>query len=160
MNQKITKGFTLIEVVVYIALFSILLGGGFVTAFQLMNGSNKTYINTAIQEEGNFVLKKLEWSLTGLDPANPPSVSGSSCTQTLTVTKINHPLNPIVVRLNVNTLEISENGGAYLPLTTTNVIVSCLKARIISPSGSGPSGVTATTTINGIDFAITKYFRK
>ncbi len=160
MNSKIKSGFTLIEVIIYIALFSILLGGAFVTAFQLMNGSNKTYSDTAVQEEGDFVSRKINWALTGLDPTNPPSVGGLGCSQTLTTKKVNHPMNPIVVRLNVNTLEVSENGGSYLPLTTSNVKVSCFKARIIPATGTGPTGVTATTTINSIDFAVTKYFRK
>lgn len=160
MKDKLIAGFTLLEVVIYIALFSILLGGAFVTIYQLIMGSNKTYMSTTIQNEGNFIERKLAWSLSGLDSANPPIVAGSGCGQTLTVTKINHPLNPIVFRINVDTLEISENGGTYVPLTTTNVKVSCFKARVIPSSGGSPIGVTATTTINSIDFSVTKYFRK
>ena len=128
--MKYDKGFTLIEVVIYIALFALLMGSAFVTVFQLINGTNKISLKTTIQQEGNFVMRKLDWALTGLDPANPPVVGGSSCSQNLTLQKVNFPGNPMVVRLNSSTLEISQNGGTFVPLTTINVKTTCLKFRV------------------------------
>lgn len=154
------RGFTLIEVMLYIGLFTLLIGSVFVTAYQIIEGTNKINIKTTTQEEGNFVMRKIDWLLTGLDSANILSINGSGCSQTLTSQKINYPSNPITLRINSNTLEIKEASGSYIPITTSNVAVTCLKARIIPATGSGPSGVTATTTINGIDFSVTKYIRK
>ena len=51
-----TQGFTLIEVVIYIALFSLLLGGAFVTAYQLIDNSRELNVKNRVQEEGNFLL--------------------------------------------------------------------------------------------------------
>ena len=159
-NSQKNLGFTLIEVMIYIALFSILMGGVFITVFRLLDGSNKLNNKITIQEEGNFVLRKLDWMFTGLDSANLPVVSGTGCSQSLSIQKINFPGNPILLRFNTNSLELKEGAGAYLPLTTSNVVVSCLKVRLIPVVGTSPFGITATTTINGVDFSITKYFRK
>lgn len=163
IDQKNNKGFTLIEVVIYIALFSLLIGSAFVTAYQIIDGTNKISVKTTTQEEGNFLMRKINWALTGLDPtpANAPVVTGPSCNQTLTINKLNHTANPIVIRLNTpeSSVEIKQGTGAYNPITTENVKVTCLKFSKIPPVGSGPSGVSATTTINGIDFTITKYQR-
>ena len=164
ISKKNNDGFTLIEMVIYIALFSLLLGSAFITAYQIIESVNKTNIKTATQEEGNFISRKLDWVLTGLDrtPANLPTVSGTGCNQTLTVNKLSSPENPISIKLNSgnNSLEINKAGGAFVPITSVNVQVTCFKARIIPSLGTGPSGVTATTTISDIDFSVTKYFRK
>lgn len=158
------NGFTLIEVIIYIALFTLLMGSGFVTAFQLIDGTRKIQVNTAIQVEGDFIMRKLDWALTGLDrtAGNLPSVSGAGCAKVLRVNKLSFPENPIIIKLNPanNSLVINKSGGVFEPISTINIKVTCFQARIIPSSGFGPSGVTATTTINGIDFSITKYFRK
>ena len=155
------KGFTLIEVIIYIALFTILMGGAFVTAYQLIDGTNRIKVNTTIQEEGNFVMRKLDWIFSNLSTTTPPSIGGSlPCSQTITLYKINFSSNPIVLRLVSTTLEVSQGGGAYVPLTTVNVKATCLKFRNIPAIGGAPTGITSTTTINGIDFSVTKYIRK
>ncbi len=157
------KGFTLLEVIIYIALFTLLMGSAFVTAYQLIEGSNQISVKTVVQEEGNFVMRKIDWALTGLERTvgNTPSVGGSGCSQTLTLNKLSFPENPIVIRRNSSngSLEMNKAGGTFTPITTANINVSCFEARIIPSSGGGPSGVTATTTINGIEFSVTKYFR-
>ncbi|TSC70245.1 MAG: hypothetical protein CEO12_449 [Parcubacteria group bacterium Gr01-1014_46] len=153
------KGTTLIEVIIYIALFSILLTGSFMSAMGLVDSNSKTRVSITVQDEGNFVMRKINWLITNLDPTSPPTVTGSGCSQILTVRKINYSLNPIVLRLNSNILEISQGGGVFVPITTINVKVTCLEAEIIS-TNELPLGVSATTTINGTDFAITKYLRK
>ena len=157
--MRYQKGFTLIETVIYIALFTILIVGGFVTAYQLIQGSDTLNAKTIIQEEGNFVLRKMDWVLTGLDSTNPPTIGGSGCEWTLRVYKYNYINNPIDFRHNAasSTIEMQEAGSGYLPITTSNVSVACLKFQNISGT---PAGVTATSTINGIDFTITKYIRK
>jgi prepilin-type N-terminal cleavage/methylation domain-containing protein len=152
------KGFTLIEVIIYIALFSILIGGVLVSTFQLVQTGSSLSSKTAIQNEGNFILRKIDWAFAGLDPANIPTVGGSLCNQTATTTKINY--GQIVFRRDTinNALQIKEgSGGTFASTTTSNIKVTCLKFGIISGS---PSGIIATTTINGIDFVITKYIRK
>lgn len=155
--MKYKKGTTLIEIIIYIALFSILISGAFISAFQLIDSNNKINSNISLEEEGNFVLRKINWALTGLDPTNPPTVTGSGCLQTLTLIKTNYLLNPIVLRLNLDKLEVSEGAGIFIPITTTNVSVQCFEAKIIPAIGTSPMGVSATTTINGSTFSITKY---
>ena len=159
------KGFTLIEVIVYIALFTILMVGGFVTAYQLIAGSTVLNTKEIVEEEGNFVTRKIDWAMTGMDSANPPTISGSGCTQTLTIYKLNFVPNPIVFRTHtvagVNYMEMQEGIlNPFTPITTNNVTVSCLKFSDIAAYSGAPEGMTATTTINGIDFTVTKYLRK
>ncbi len=155
------KGFTLIEVIIYIALFSILIGGVLVSTFQLVQTGSSLSSKTAVQDEGNFAIRKLSWALTGLDPAYSPVVGGSlPCSQTITVTKLDYGPSEVTFRRDAtyNALEIKEGtSGTFASTTTSNVKVTCLKFGIV---GTNPLGIVATTTINGIDFVITKYIRK
>lgn len=155
------RGFTLIEVIIYITLFSLILGSAFVIAYQLIEGSSKLSTKSTVQAEGNFVLRKLNWALTGLDPDSAPVISGSACSQTLSVDKTDPSVDTVDIRLNeidgVKYIEIQENEEGFNPITTINVLVSCLK---FSPISGTPAGITASFEINGSPFSITKYVRQ
>lgn len=159
------KGFTLIEVIIYIALFSILIGGSFVSAYQLIDGSNKLSVKNTIQDEGLFVMRKLTWVLTNINPTS--SITPSSLSSpTLRVVKYDG--NQIDIKLNGNKIEMKESLGTniFLPITTDNVTIkaSSLNFEYINPNGLGPFGTTASFIItkDGIDFpfSLTKYIRK
>lgn len=81
---------------------------------------------------------------------------------TTTATIVHHDGTIIVARKNGSAIEMSESGptGTFYPLTTQNVKVSDLRFSYIGGTGEGPSGISATTTINGVPFSITKYIRK
>lgn len=155
------KGFTLLETIIYIALFSVIMTGVFATIYQIFSGSDNLINKSTTTEEGNFVLKKLSWILSNIDLNNPPAVNGSGCTQTLTVIKNGFSSNPIVIWLNtvggINFIEMSQGSGPSLPITTANASTSCLMFSIIS---GNPLGITATATIDGTDFSITRYVRQ
>ena len=148
------KGFTLIETVIYIALFTILMGGALITSYNLIEGSESAQVKATIQEEGNFVLRKLNWALSGLSSVNTPTFGYS---ENLGVTKIG-PVQ-IDVRLEAGNIEIREGSGPYVPITTANVEVSTLQFHFL-PGGAGPDGIEASTTISGVTFYTKKYLRQ
>jgi prepilin-type N-terminal cleavage/methylation domain-containing protein len=159
------KGFTLIEVIIYIALFSILMGGAFITAYQLIDSSRKLSVKNTTQDEGNFVMRKLSWTLTSVNPA-VATIPSSGTSPNLKVTK--YDSNQIDVQQNGTKIEMKESLGPniFLPITTDNVTIkaSSLSFQYLPPSGTGPFGITANFIItnNGVDFpfTITKYIRK
>ncbi len=154
------RGFTLIETVIYIALLGILLTGALVASADLIESAGKSNAHATVQDEGSFASRKLEWALTGLTAA--PAISGSSCAQTLTLTKTGAQNNPIVFQYNSATKAIEMKEGLNGPnaVTTSNVSVSCLSFTNIPATGSGPSGISASFTINGVVFGVTKYLRQ
>ena len=146
-----TRGFTLIEVIIYIALFSLLMGTAFVTAYGLIEGTNKLNAKTTVQEEGSFVMRKFNWALTSVSIFSIPNPNE------LTLTKYDG--NVVNISLSANKIIIKEsiNGNTPLPITTDNVQVTNLQFQQV---GSNPFGISATATINGTNFIITKYLRK
>jgi type II secretory pathway pseudopilin PulG len=149
------KGFTLIETLIYIALFSTIIFGAIISTYYLIQGSDSLSNKTVTQEEGNFVLRKIDWALTGLTSF---SISGASCSQTLSVNKFNFGVIDFRITSGVKAhIEIQELGAGYIPITTTNASTTCLQFTQIS---ANPLGIKASATINGVPFEITKYIRK
>lgn len=160
-KQIHAAGFTLIETIIYIALFGFIMTGVIVGAYDLISSTQGSAGKTTVQEEGTFVGRKFEWALSDMSGAS--IVGGNGCAQTLSITKTGYPRNPIEFQRNTlsNTIEIREgSSGGYTPITTNNVVASCLTFTPIAASGSGPAGITITLTINGLDFVNTKYVRK
>ncbi len=67
MIQRKNKfpGFTLIETLIYIVLFSIIIGGGMIAAYQIVEGTERTESKTILEQDANFILRKINWVLTG-----------------------------------------------------------------------------------------------
>jgi prepilin-type N-terminal cleavage/methylation domain-containing protein len=143
------KGFTLIEMVIYMALFSIIMGGLIVTVFQLVQSSEKLTSKDIVQGEINFVLKKLDWTLIGAS-----SISVSADKKTLTVTNNS---NSYVFKLENKKIKL--NGA---DLTTSNVEVTNL---VFNKINTDPSGVSVDLKIkelnssNEASTTYTKYLR-
>jgi hypothetical protein len=59
--MKHTKGFTLIETLMYLALFTLIIGGGMLATYQIIESTTASYGHILLQEEGNFILRKIAW---------------------------------------------------------------------------------------------------
>jgi Tfp pilus assembly protein PilE len=159
IKQK--TGFSLIEMIIYITLFSLIMTGTLLSAYQLIASSAQTEAKVTIQEEGNFIVRKISFALTGLSDITTPSLL-SATSSTLVVSKHNYSGNPITIRFNIasSSIEMAEGVGDFVSLSTQNVVVSDLQFTFISGAGTLPNGVTAAFSINGVPFGITKYLRK
>lgn len=146
------KGFVLIEMIIYIALFSIMIGGLVVTAFQLMQSGNKTGSRIVVQEEMNFVLRKIDWTLTG---ASDISVSGDQ--KKLTITNSNLPVSPITIEFDSINNKIKLDNQ---DITTVNIHIDSLIFTYLPPVGSSFKGVKIDIVINGQTATLTNYLKK
>ena len=149
------RGFTLVETLVYIALLGLIMGGVLMASYNLLEGAGKVSSSAMIQEEGNFVLRKINWALTNVQSINNP-LSGYA--NSLSITKFDG--TQIDIRLNTTnrSIEMRQVGvSQFASTTTSNVQVSALQFHHISGI---PAGIEASTTINGTVFYIKKYLRK
>ena len=79
------KGFTLIETIIYLALFAVLMTGALVAAYNLKEGGERMQTRAMLQEEGTFLLGKIEWSMLGASSIDEPGANAAGTT--LCVTK-------------------------------------------------------------------------
>ncbi|MBU6501032.1 MAG: prepilin-type N-terminal cleavage/methylation domain-containing protein [Patescibacteria group bacterium] len=150
-----TGGFTLIEIIIYIALFTLVVGGMLLTTYAVVGGSGNLQSKVFINEESVFIMRKLNWALTGAISIVPNA-------STLTITQLNPP-SPLVFALNGDGLTLSIGGGPAERLNSQSVQVISLSFINIPPSGSKPAGVEAQFTLKNLNetqsFDVTTYLR-
>jgi len=158
MSDIKERGFTLLETILYIALFSVIITGAMVTAYELLRGSEVISEKITVQAEGNFITQKIDWVLASIASIDFPN-SANPYSTVLSVTKYDG--TEIDIQFNAGVIEM-QNGSTnpFLPLTSDSAAVSELGFEYIPADGSAPVGVRASTTINGVTFETTKYIRK
>src|SRR3989344_9023228 len=108
-------GFTLIETLVYLGLFSILIGGALVAAFGIFESNGRNQTKAMVQEEGQFLAAKIDWVLSGVRSVDAPPASSPG--SLLSVTKYGG--GTVEVSLAGTDMRIQRNAG---PVRTLNKI--------------------------------------
>ena len=74
------SGFTLIEALVYIALFGLFMTGAIVAAYNLSEGSGRAQARAMLKMEGDFLLRKIELLCRDSSEVASPTVNASGTT--------------------------------------------------------------------------------
>ena len=150
-------GFTLIETVIYIGLFSFMLGGMLQSAFALMQSADVESANVQINEEMSFVMHKIDWMLSGVQDIQSPT--GLPASYTLKIAKYNFAFNPLTLSSQNGVLTLSRGSGGAVPLTTSNVTLDKALFTYITPDPlSGmTAGVQIVITLHGQTATSTYY---
>ncbi len=152
---KALRGFTLMETLIYGVLVAIVIGGVILSLYVLVVSSQAINDKVVVEEEANFMIKKMEWALAGYQTISSPASGASGAS--LSINKFNYGSNPIVFDLSGGSLRITEGGGSPVPLSSAKVMVSNLNFNHLAAIGTGPDGVKMTMTINGRDFELVTY---
>jgi Na+-translocating ferredoxin:NAD+ oxidoreductase RnfA subunit len=144
--KKTHHGFTLIDMVLYMALLSCLLCGSVFTTYNLIESAHHLDSNAVVEEEGNFVLRKIDWVLSSAQAVSLPTAHELIVTRSDGTT--------ITIALTKTSVSLEEGTGVFVPLTTDNVTVSSLSfARV----GTNDSNIKATLILNGVTFETEDY---
>ena len=71
------RGFTLIETLVYLALFALMVGGIVACAYVLFASSDRNQTVAMLEEEKNFITSKIQWILGSAHTIQSPSAGSS-----------------------------------------------------------------------------------
>ena len=135
------KGFTLIETLIYLALLAFVIGAGVSASYYIIDSSAKGKTEADTTREAEFLMRKIDWAMTGATAVN---------VGTMTITKG----GPIKFEPDSDRARITI-GGSSEYLTSERVRVTGLQFLPTSLPG-----ITASSTIDGKRFEITKYIRK
>lgn len=111
------KGFTVVEVLVTSLIFSIIAMSVSAIFVQLIGLQRRALATQKIQDNSLFVLEMMSRDIRVSKIANQESPNCDRTTLTIT-----HPIKgSIIYRVNNGSVEKSENGGAYLAVSTPSV---------------------------------------
>lgn len=175
-RTRSSGGFTLIEVLVYLALFALLFGGAVAAAFNVVELSGRNQTKAMLQEEGNFLLAKINWALSGAQSVSQPALNTSGSRLAADkITGADSSGNPITSSVSISPAGASDvsltwSGNSYI-LNTSGAQVSNLSFahRMASGDGINPESLNAGFTLTakspgGIslsqDFFSSAYLRK
>lgn len=137
------RGFTLVETLVYLALFALIIGGFVAAAYMLFETSDRNQAKAMMQEEQNFLIGKILWTL---DNARDVVSGGTS----LTVTKYDSS----IVRICVSGTDAKFLAGAAGTCAANGAILNNSNVTIDSLSfihiggGANPESIEAGLTIS------------
>jgi prepilin-type N-terminal cleavage/methylation domain-containing protein len=122
--MMITKrsGFTLIEVIVYVAIFAMMISFVASILFRVGDSAASNRGRTSIEVEADLVMSKVLWAMSGASAITVPAASSSG--SSLTVSKFGSLDNPISFELSSGTIYMRRAGGALVPITSKNVRVA------------------------------------
>ena len=142
-------GFTLMETLIYIALFSVITSFVFGVFYQILGSQNQNRDRIEVDSEANFMMQKIRWALAGVQTINQPAVNTTSTT--LSVTRYNFAQNPVVFDLNSQALRISKGGASAVVLNNSRVNVSQLIFEHLAQMNNAPKGVKITLSVISSD---------
>ncbi len=155
-SRKNNSGFTLMETMVYIALFGIIMSGAVVGTYNLLEGGRRNIDSTKIEEEGTFLNRKINWALTS---ATGASVSGGG-----TILTISRPdmgaQSPLVISQTGNKMTISRGTGVAVDLNNDRFQVSDVVFTYTAPLNGRPGSVSSSYKIAGKNFNFRNYLRQ
>lgn len=139
--QTSKSGFTLLDTMIYAALFAVTIGSVLVVVYQIIEGRFRLLARVELVEETNFLMRKIEWALAGLDVVNQPAANATGTT--LSVNKLGYGSNPIVITSTSSVATIAYGGGPAASLTNESLLVRNL---VFEHLGGTNPGVKVTFT--------------
>ena len=154
--KESSRGFTLIEVVVYIALISIVIGYSTSGDYTLIRDSERLNARVIIDAEANFLLKKIEWALSSVQNITNPSSGFSD--DSLSIERYNFSANnPVVFDLDSDgNLRITVGVNTEI-LNSELINVDNLLFEHIAPNGDRPAGLKTSMDVNRRTYEMTLY---
>ena len=161
------RGFTLIETVIYIALYALIIGGIVVSVYALIESSGQNKTKAMVHEEGLFILSKIENSLTNADSV----ASADPSTISIIDSSLPASSNPTIFSVSSGAMSVARGNNPKEILNNSNTKVANPSFAYTKESGDGTllesvrieftlETLTAHGKAYSENFATTIYLRK
>lgn len=177
-HARYHRGITLIEIVIYLGLYALLMGGAVLSAYALISTSAHNQAKALVQEEGNYLISKIDWALGGAKGINDPNDANPLTTDygtRLSVSRYDPAAGePIVFSITDGVVYMRRSGNPAVAISNADVrvacpLLGCFAHTSASGDGINPESLTATFTVSITtsdgrsyhqDFSTVKYIRK
>jgi len=149
-NYKLqtNRGFTLVELLLYLAIASIMLFTTTLFLQTLLESRVKNQTITEVQAQGLQVMQIMTQTIRNAEAITSPVAGASALSLTLDVVQAGD--DPTVFDLSSGTVQIKEGAAAVVPLTNSRVTVSDLNFQNLSRSGT-PGTIRISFTLTHIN---------
>ncbi len=167
-NGQNQKGFTLIETILYLALYGIIIGGILISVYLILESSRENDMKAMVEQEGAYILSKVDWALAG---ATSASVEPSGQKLSVLRENISENENPLLFDASSDSIYISRGSRTAQALNNTNTASSDAVFIHALDSGNGilPESISFSFTLTARssrgspysqNFSTIRYLRK
>ncbi len=139
-SQSKRKGFTLLELLLYVTLTGILLTSVSLTYYVTLRSRVKNETVSDVDSVGRTTLERIGSAIRNANGITAPAIGGSQSTLTLSVP--DSAKNPTIFSLSNGVLMVQEGAGAAIPLTPSRITISAL--TFANYGRSGTEGIIST----------------
>lgn len=141
-------GFTLLELLLYVSIAGIILGGVSVFLASLVQARIKNQTIAEVDQQGEQVLRLMTQTVRNADTINSPAQGGVGAS--LSVNTYTGALNPTVFDISGGFMRITEGAAAPIQLTNARVTVSNMSIQNLTRTGT-PGSVRFMFTVSGVN---------
>lgn len=153
-------GFTLIETLLYIAIFSVILVAGIVGAYNIIEGTTRFNRRVLVEAEANFLLRKFSLATENILAVTEPNVPGVGESQFIATRDLGGSTEDVSFAVVNGRMELARNAQPALPLSSDNVTVGNFLVTVVDdPLDGKPGALTITFTVDGKPYTMTRFLR-
>jgi type II secretory pathway pseudopilin PulG len=146
-REYCTNGFTLIELIIYIALFSMIVGSLVLFSWNIIYGGEKSKSQNAVEANMHYALERIQAEI------RDSSGIGASTPTSITLTNLDGSRSPTVIDLSSGQIRIGFGSSGNCksstpcPITDNTVNVSSLHFTNLS-NGTISNNISVSITID------------
>ena len=125
------KGFSLIEMIIYIAILGVVMVTIVSFMSVIMNTKAKAQAISEVEQQGLQLMQTIDQTVHNATAINSPTV-GNSSGLTLSLALADEAVNPTLFTLSGTTLQMKEGAGSYIDLNSSKVKVTNISFTNIS----------------------------
>lgn len=145
-KTKKIKSFTLAEVILYVALASIIIFTVSYLLSTIVQVRTKNKVILEVEGQGNALMQTLTQAVRSAQDVTSPAPGGSSST-TLNLLEDSEIKNPTIIGPENKVVNIKEGQGAPIALTSQSVEVKDLTFKNLSTTAGVPGAIKVQFTI-------------
>jgi len=120
MTKKLQKGFTFIELLLYLGILTIMLSAIIPYAWNIIGGGQKSNTQEEVFSQARFIAERIKYEIRNASGIN--SVTATA----ISLSKTEAQLNPTVIDLNSGNIRITQGAGSPVVLNSPDTTISAL----------------------------------
>lgn len=145
--NRFQLGTSLVEVLLYMAIFSVVLGSIATIWSALGQTRNKVTVIGEVEAQGSFLVKYIAQTIRNSISVNSPGAASSAASLSLVMPSA--PVSPTVFQLNSGVVTVTEGVNSPVNLSNNKVSVSNLTFENRAVSGA-PGSIRFSFTVSAV----------
>ena len=135
------KGFTLIELILYVALVTIILSALVPFAWNMVQTGVKSAVQQEVNANSRYISERIKYEIRNATGIN------SVAATTISLSTSNAGTNPTIIDLTGGNIRIKQGGGATVNLNSTNTVINSLTFTNYTSSDNKTKHIQFTMTV-------------